>query len=163
MKAWASGGAFSVTTTSTFPEVACADGASASAAARMRRPRFRSEMVRLHWAVCADVAELVDAHGSGPCGGNPVEVQVLSSASGLSLCEVGNPCTLRKTLLAGHAGRSNVNRQEERVGMSRRICIAVVIVAGGFGLLAGTLLPGPAAASGTGALTGPDPDPPPPP
>ena len=25
----------------------------------------------------ADVAELVDAHGSGPCGGNPVEVQVL--------------------------------------------------------------------------------------
>ena len=31
--------------------------------------------------VRADVAELVDAHGSGPCGGNPVEVQVLSSAS----------------------------------------------------------------------------------
>src|SRR5919198_991708 len=29
----------------------------------------------------ADVAELVDAHGSGPCGGDPVEVQVLSSAS----------------------------------------------------------------------------------
>src|SRR3954452_2328086 len=28
----------------------------------------------------ADVAELVDAHGSGPCGGNPVEVRVLSSA-----------------------------------------------------------------------------------
>src|SRR5437764_883200 len=28
----------------------------------------------------AKVAELVDAHGSGPCGGNPVEVQVLSSA-----------------------------------------------------------------------------------
>src|SRR5436190_12290703 len=28
----------------------------------------------------ADVAELVDAHGSGPCGGDPVEVQVLSSA-----------------------------------------------------------------------------------
>ena len=32
-------------------------------------------------SVRADVAELVDAHGSGPCGGNPVEVQVLSSAS----------------------------------------------------------------------------------
>ena len=31
-------------------------------------------------SVRADVAELVDAHGSGPCGGNPVEVQVLSSA-----------------------------------------------------------------------------------
>src|SRR5215211_9310606 len=30
--------------------------------------------------VRADVAELVDAHGSGPCGGNPVEVRVLSSA-----------------------------------------------------------------------------------
>src|SRR5919199_1080292 len=31
-------------------------------------------------ATRADVAELVDAHGSGPCGGNPVEVRVLSSA-----------------------------------------------------------------------------------
>ena len=31
-------------------------------------------------ALRADVAELVDAHGSGPCGGDPVEVQVLSSA-----------------------------------------------------------------------------------
>ena len=31
-------------------------------------------------SVRADVAELVDAHGSGPCGGDPVEVQVLSSA-----------------------------------------------------------------------------------
>src|SRR4029079_10060990 len=29
----------------------------------------------------ADVAELVDAHGSGPCGRKLVEVQVLSSAS----------------------------------------------------------------------------------
>ncbi len=28
----------------------------------------------------ADVAELVDAHGSGPCGRKPVEVRVLSSA-----------------------------------------------------------------------------------
>jgi hypothetical protein len=28
----------------------------------------------------ADVAELVDAHGSGPCGRKSVEVQVLSSA-----------------------------------------------------------------------------------
>src|SRR5213080_2551304 len=33
--------------------------------------------------VRADVAELVDAHGSGPCGGDPVEVQVLSSAPNL--------------------------------------------------------------------------------
>ena len=30
--------------------------------------------------LCADVAELVDAHGSGPCGLRLVEVQVLSSA-----------------------------------------------------------------------------------
>ena len=26
------------------------------------------------------MAELADAHGSGPCGGNPVEVQVLLTA-----------------------------------------------------------------------------------
>jgi hypothetical protein len=32
-------------------------------------------------ALRADVAELVDAHGSGPCGLRLVEVQVLSSAS----------------------------------------------------------------------------------
>ena len=32
--------------------------------------------------VHAAVAKLVDAHGSGPCGGNPLEVQVLSAASG---------------------------------------------------------------------------------
>jgi hypothetical protein len=35
---------------------------------------------RMGQAVHADVAELVDAHGSGPCGGNPVEVRFLSSA-----------------------------------------------------------------------------------
>ncbi len=35
---------------------------------------------RLQWPSPADVAELVDAHGSGPCGRKPVEVQVLSSA-----------------------------------------------------------------------------------
>src|SRR2546427_113817 len=37
----------------------------------------------------ADVAELVDAHGSGPCGRKLVEVQVLSSASGVC-SESGN-------------------------------------------------------------------------
>ena len=42
--------------------------------------------------VRADVAELVDAHGSGPCGGNPVEVQVLSSAYPKQAHGVGNPC-----------------------------------------------------------------------
>ena len=29
---------------------------------------------------CAEVVKLVDTHGSGPCGGNSVEVRVLSSA-----------------------------------------------------------------------------------
>ncbi len=28
----------------------------------------------------ADMAELADAHGSGPCGGNSLQVQVLLSA-----------------------------------------------------------------------------------
>src|SRR5918911_3883945 len=44
----------------------------------------------------ADVAELVDAHGSGPCGRKPVEVQVLSSAS-WTVVEAG--------LAVGHLGR----------------------------------------------------------
>ncbi len=30
--------------------------------------------------VFAEVAELADAHGSGPCGGNTMRVQVTSSA-----------------------------------------------------------------------------------
>ena len=42
------------------------------------RPFWPRDLARL--TVRADVAELVDAHGSGPCGSNPVEVQVLSSA-----------------------------------------------------------------------------------
>jgi hypothetical protein len=37
----------------------------------------RCDIFALH---LADVAELVDAHGSGPCPGNWVEVRVLSSA-----------------------------------------------------------------------------------
>ena len=40
-----------------------------------RRPDGRAMLLRP-----ADVAELVDAHGSGPCGRKVVEVQVLSSA-----------------------------------------------------------------------------------
>src|SRR5581483_9293665 len=43
--------------------------------------RESARSARLHCpSRSADVAELVDAHGSGPCGGNPVEVQILSSA-----------------------------------------------------------------------------------
>src|SRR3954451_4944961 len=64
----------------------------------------------------ADVAELVDAHGSGPCGGNPVEVRVLSSALRKRAC--GSP-----TLRAGRPrfrggdgeGRSS-SRPPRRVG-----------------------------------------------
>ena len=46
------------------------------------RPRGRESRSgeRLHCAGRADVAELVDAHGSGPCALRGVEVQVLSSA-----------------------------------------------------------------------------------
>src|SRR5690242_20370160 len=35
---------------------------------------------RIEFASPAEVAELVDAHGSGPCGGNTVGVRVPSSA-----------------------------------------------------------------------------------
>ena len=47
-------------------------------------PAIRGQIVsagpRLDFCGRADVAELVDAHGSGPCGRKLVEVQVLSSA-----------------------------------------------------------------------------------
>jgi hypothetical protein len=44
----------------------------------------------------ADVAELVDAHGSGPCLGDQVEVRVLSSASSPGGCsERGLPANSR--------------------------------------------------------------------
>ena len=45
--------------------------------------RYRVDAKRLAATLStprADVAELVDAHGSGPCGLRLVEVQVLSSA-----------------------------------------------------------------------------------
>ena len=48
-----------------------------SSSSARHRPRRR----RLHCSRRADVAELVDAHGSGPCARKGVEVQVLSSAS----------------------------------------------------------------------------------
>ena len=46
----------------------------------LTRGRMSSRGARLQCALRADVAELVDAHGSGPCGRKLVEVQVLSSA-----------------------------------------------------------------------------------
>ena len=44
------------------------------------RSRVRASVFGLLRDPLAEVAELVDAHGSGPCLGNQVEVQVLSSA-----------------------------------------------------------------------------------
>ena len=38
----------------------------------------------------ADMAELADAHGSGPCGGDSIQVQVLLSAP-LSSLEINVP------------------------------------------------------------------------
>lgn len=38
----------------------------------------------------AEVVELVDTHDSGSCGGNPVEVQILSSAPSCSACRAGS-------------------------------------------------------------------------
>src|SRR5215210_537901 len=96
--ALAEAGSRSSTTTSTSGSDAGAGpraAASAGSATRRQTPRtksrFRYPMVRpvpqevgeepaATMALRADVAELVDAHGSGPCGGDPVEVQVLSSA-----------------------------------------------------------------------------------
>ena len=61
------------------------EGDAAREARHARRAGARgaaglARRTRLQFRFRADVAELVDAHGSGPCGGNPVEVQVLSSA-----------------------------------------------------------------------------------
>src|ERR1051325_7932267 len=60
-------------------------GTESSSAERTRRPLLKRKIVPATGATLslrADVAELVDAHGSGPCGRKPVEVQVLSSALG---------------------------------------------------------------------------------
>src|SRR5437868_394412 len=54
-------------------------GAERNEAEPTRYTRFDPATLSLR----ADVAELVDAHGSGPCGRKLVEVQVLSSASGI--------------------------------------------------------------------------------
>ncbi len=39
-----------------------------------------AELAGLPAYAWAEMAELADAHGSGPCGGNPVEVRFLFSA-----------------------------------------------------------------------------------
>jgi hypothetical protein len=56
-------------------------------------------------ATWADVAELADAQGSGPCGLNPVEVRLLSSAIGIFWpypCVIQSfwcsPCAIRSSL-----------------------------------------------------------------
>src|SRR5207253_3008216 len=78
----ASGGEASPTTTSVEAvDAAAGAGAKSEQTSRKSRPRLREPMLRAATMPRrADVAELVDAHGSGPCGGDPVEVQVLSSA-----------------------------------------------------------------------------------
>src|SRR5437016_14516374 len=84
-------GVFNVTTTSTSGPLGGAGpaadarprGTASEAAARTGRPLLKGKIVPGTGATLslrADVAELVDAHGSGPCGRKPVEVQVLSSA-----------------------------------------------------------------------------------
>src|SRR6266508_1402164 len=67
--------------------------------ARLRRRRLEKPRCEAKLVVRADVAELVDAHGSGPCGGNPVEVQVLSSASKRLRREAREPRRSRPTRL----------------------------------------------------------------
>ncbi len=57
--------------------------------------------------VRADVAELVDAHGSGPCGRKLVEVQVLSSASPDQALSVPDQCLSRADVLAASRDHSD--------------------------------------------------------
>src|ERR1051326_8173308 len=71
--------------------------------------------------VRADVAELVDAHGSGPCGGDPVEVQVLSSAYLFQAAPVPAQCqTFRSRRAAlGEQPIATAEIRKERAGKSR--------------------------------------------
>src|SRR3954469_17515640 len=63
----------------------------------------------------ADVAELVDAHGSGPCGGDSVEVRVLSSAS----CDVsGHPGHMCRDILDS---RPAAERLVDAAGVEREL------------------------------------------
>src|SRR5215208_7563019 len=91
----ATGGESRVTTISTSAPLAGAEvpapaaGRRRSASRERRATRRRLDMLEKETTAArigqpADVAELVDAHGSGPCGGDPVEVQVLSSAPNLA-------------------------------------------------------------------------------
>ena len=60
----------------------------------------------------ADVAELVDAHGSGPCGGDSVEVRVLSSAlsSALSSRWRSHAVAVRRTSKSAKLGWLSISR-----------------------------------------------------
>src|SRR5262249_6137741 len=61
---------------------------------------------------CAEVAEVADAHDSGSCGGNPVEVQVLSSASRQIKHlpkRTQNPHNLQKAKLSGFCAGTQEN------------------------------------------------------
>ncbi len=63
-----------------LPRAPAPHRAASPAAALRLDPTARAAVATFH--LHAAVAKLVDAHGSGPCGGNPLEVQVLSAASG---------------------------------------------------------------------------------
>ena len=51
---------------------------------------------------CADMAELADAHGSGPCDSNIMEVQVLLSASKALIQTVWGSFYCRRSLMVKH-------------------------------------------------------------
>ena len=64
----------------------------------------------------AEVAELVDAHGSGPCGSNPLRVQVPSSAR----WKIRYPRALPGGILFYVAQKRSVN---PRVQISEHACV----------------------------------------
>ena len=70
----------------------------------------------------ADVAELADAHGSGPCSRKGVEVQVLSSAPEPS----GIPQLIEKTQAVGTCGP-----QKQKSSLSRLLHQAILMMQAG--------------------------------
>ena len=73
----------------------------------------------------ADVAELVDAHGSGPCARKGVEVQVLSSAS---LARSGLfPGVAALAAAVGLAGAGLATGETARVAMPDRVEVVVAL------------------------------------
>src|SRR5215203_5586850 len=89
MEPWTAASVLTCPPRATAEVPAPAAGKRRSASRERRATRRRLDMLEKETTAArigqpADVAELVDAHGSGPCGGDPVEVQVLSSAPKLA-------------------------------------------------------------------------------